>query len=90
MTELITRLKRLWFGPEDGSSMSQPRRHAYNYPLPDDKELRCRQDCGEVMQWHVVAHVFECDCRRFGISEEALKETGPGLFDVEVRQITAD
>lgn len=55
------------------------------YPLFPTQRLDC-QLCGDEMDWNGHAAMFECDCRNFGVSAEAIESASCPVefFDVTV------
>lgn len=53
------------------------------YPLGPAQRLECQQ-CGDEMEWNGHAAMFECDCRDFGVSAEAIRHTAMSAHDVTV------
>lgn len=79
---MISRIKRALFGQshEERNSVEVT---PPGYPLPPGKTLRCGR-CGERMDWNITGWIFECECRRFGVSAEAIEYDGGAYEDVEV------
>lgn len=63
---------------------SQEQIHHHHIPLGPKQRLRCTR-CDEQMEWSRHTATFDCDCRDFGVTSEAILHTEDiSIFDVTV------
>lgn len=55
------------------------------YPLDRDEYLHCTR-CDEKMNYNKKINIFQCGCRKLGVSSEAISIRGAAEMDTEVRE----